>query len=59
VSVAFLGPKASYSHQAALKYFKEGTPELLECATFSEVRLVFILHTSQLQLYCVALYLCP
>jgi hypothetical protein len=37
VSVAFLGPKASYSHQAALKYFKEGTPELLECATFSEV----------------------
>jgi chorismate mutase len=37
VSVAFLGPKASYSHQAAVKYFKEGTPELLECATFSEV----------------------
>jgi chorismate mutase len=37
VSVAFLGPKASYSHQAALKYFKDGIPELLECATFSEV----------------------
>lgn len=39
VSVAFLGPKASYSHQAALKYFKGQTPELLECSTFAEVHL--------------------